>query len=194
MHKEEKSMIIISSRKFRDSQNEYLQKALSEEVILTTLKFGNFRLVPIIEGQEVDEESIIRKRGSRKANRKPIQGEVKEIQTSVEEQSIEEIPTIAGSRIENETIISQTIETEKEEVDDNAVLVPSSVLISEPNRIKPEMNTEKTETSATVFVDPSLYDENPTEYAKELEEERKMIEELRYKGFRKLLHNIGLKK
>ena len=187
-------MIIISSRKFRDSQNEYLQKALSEEVILTTLKFGNFRLVPIIEGQEVDEESIIRKRGLRKANRKPIQGEVKEIQTSVEEQSIEEIPTIAGNRIENETIISQTIETEKEEVDDNAVLVPSSVLISEPNRIKPEMNTEKTETSATVFVDPSLYDENPTEYAKELEEERKMIEELRYKGFRKLLHNIGLKK
>ena len=73
-------------------------------------------------------------------------------------------------------------------------MVPSTVLISEPNRIKPEMNTEKTETSATVFVDPSLYDENPTEYAKELEEERKMIEELRYKGFRKLLHNIGLKK
>lgn len=42
-------MIIISSRKFRDNQNEILRKALTEEVILTTLHYGNFRLVPLSE-------------------------------------------------------------------------------------------------------------------------------------------------
>lgn len=44
-------MIIISSRKFRDSQQEYFRKALSEDVILTTVHYGSFRLVPIIEGE-----------------------------------------------------------------------------------------------------------------------------------------------
>lgn len=47
-------MIILSARKFRDNQNEILRKALTEEVILTTLHYGNFRLVPIQEsGQTV---------------------------------------------------------------------------------------------------------------------------------------------
>lgn len=45
-------MIIISSRKFRDTQNNILKKAMSEEVILTTLHYGNFRLVPIHEGED----------------------------------------------------------------------------------------------------------------------------------------------
>ena len=40
-------MIIISSRKFRDNQNEILRSALTEEVILTTVHYGNFRLVPL---------------------------------------------------------------------------------------------------------------------------------------------------
>ena len=50
-------MIIISARKFRDSQNEILKKALSEEVILTTLHFGNFRLVPIVENKTEESEA-----------------------------------------------------------------------------------------------------------------------------------------
>lgn len=188
-------MIIISSRKFRDSQNEYLQKALSEEVILTTLKFGNFRLVPIIEGEDVEEESIIRKRASRKANRKPQQGEVKEkLKEESGVQSLKEKPSISVNAVENETKISHTIETIQENNEENLMVVPSTVQKAGPNISKPEVIQENTESRATVFVDPSLYDENPTEYAKELEEERKMIEELRYKGFRKLLHNIGLKK
>ena len=92
-------MIIISSRKFRDSQNEYLQKALSEEVILTTLKFGNFRLVPIIEGDDVDEESIIRKRASKKTNRKPLQGEAKEkLKEESGVQSLKEKPSISDNK------------------------------------------------------------------------------------------------
>lgn len=45
-------MIIISSRKFRDSQNEILRSALEEEVILTTIHYGSFKLVPIKEGEE----------------------------------------------------------------------------------------------------------------------------------------------
>lgn len=43
-------MIIVSSRKFRDNQNTYFEKANSEEVILQTLRYGSFRLVPVREG------------------------------------------------------------------------------------------------------------------------------------------------
>ena len=121
-------MIIISSRKFRDSQNEYLQKALSEEVILTTLKFGNFRLVPIIEGEDVDEESIIRKRASRKTNRKPLQGESKEkLKEESGVQSMEKTTIISENAVEKETRISQTIETIQENNEENLMVVPSTV-------------------------------------------------------------------
>lgn len=43
-------MIIVSSRKFRDNQNTYFEKANTEEVILQTLRYGSFRLVPVREG------------------------------------------------------------------------------------------------------------------------------------------------
>lgn len=43
-------MIIVSSRKFRDNQNSYFEKAKTEEVILQTLRYGSFRLVPVREG------------------------------------------------------------------------------------------------------------------------------------------------
>lgn len=42
-------MIIVSSRKFRDNQNAYFEKANTEEVILQTLRYGSFRLVPVRE-------------------------------------------------------------------------------------------------------------------------------------------------
>lgn len=42
-------MIIVSSRKFRDNQNTYFEKANTEEVILQTLRYGSFRLVPVRE-------------------------------------------------------------------------------------------------------------------------------------------------
>lgn len=65
-------MIIISARKFRDSQNEILKKALSEEVILTTLHFGNFRLVPIAENKTDDSETEPVRKKSRTAKSKVI--------------------------------------------------------------------------------------------------------------------------
>ena len=65
-------MIIISARKFRDSQNEILKKALSEEVILTTLHFGNFRLVPIAENKIDDSETEPVRKKSRTAKSKVI--------------------------------------------------------------------------------------------------------------------------
>lgn len=65
-------MIIISARKFRDSQNEILKKALSEEVILTTLHFGNFRLVPIAENKTDDSETESVRKKSRTAKSKVI--------------------------------------------------------------------------------------------------------------------------
>jgi len=45
-------MIIVSSRKFRDNQNAYFEKANTEEVILQTLRYGSFRLVPVRESDE----------------------------------------------------------------------------------------------------------------------------------------------
>lgn len=45
-------MIIVSSRKFRDNQNAYFEKANTEEVILQTLRYGSFRLVPVRENDE----------------------------------------------------------------------------------------------------------------------------------------------
>lgn len=65
-------MIIISARKFRDSQNEILKKALSEEVILTTLHFGNFRLVPIAENKIDDSETEPVRKKSRTEKSKVI--------------------------------------------------------------------------------------------------------------------------
>lgn len=65
-------MIIISARKFRDSQNEILKKALSEEVILTTLHFGNFRLVPIAENKTDDSETEPVRKKSRTVKSKVI--------------------------------------------------------------------------------------------------------------------------
>ena len=58
-------MIIVSSRKFRDSQNTYFEKAMTEEVILQTLHHGSFRLVPIREGDSVYSE--IRKASEEKS-------------------------------------------------------------------------------------------------------------------------------
>ena len=58
-------MIIVSSRKFRDSQNTYFEKAMTEEVILQTLHHGSFRLVPVREGDSVYGE--IRKASEEKA-------------------------------------------------------------------------------------------------------------------------------
>ena len=49
-------MIIVSSRKFRDNQNTYFEKANSEEVILQTLRYGSFRLVPVREGDAVYQD------------------------------------------------------------------------------------------------------------------------------------------
>lgn len=57
-------MIILSARKFRDNQNEILKKALEEEVILTTIHYGNFRLVPIREGEESKSEALPREEPS----------------------------------------------------------------------------------------------------------------------------------
>lgn len=128
-------MIIISSRKFRESQQEYFRKALSEEVILTTVHHGCFRLVPIIEGETAKENST-----------------------------------------------ASSIHSEKHEID----CVPPSC---DKECVKDRNENEKIEKSREpqlVFVDPSLYDSNPEQYAKELEEEKRMIEELQTTGLRKL--------
>ena len=99
-------MIIISARKFRDSQNEILKKALSEEVILTTLHFGNFRLVPIVENKTEESEAEPVKKKTRTSGSKgkaivhqqpPISGTALESMVDAGNLAAAESLTAAGS-------------------------------------------------------------------------------------------------
>ena len=100
-------MIIISARKFRDSQNEILKKALSEEVILTTLHFGNFRLVPIVENKTEESEAEPVKKKTRTSGSKgkaivhqqpPISGKALESMVDTGNLAAAESLTAAGSQ------------------------------------------------------------------------------------------------
>lgn len=197
-------MIIISSRKFRDSQNEYFQKALKEDVILTTLKFGSFRLVPIIEGeprQEIKDSSMEKGHEERPESvNRAIEEKQKEVRKARIISDYSPVETISEER---EAVIETKSGRDEIMIENN--MVPNNgtreiiddgdeILVPKPNeseeKMVPNMNSSEKQ---SVFVDPALYDTNPREYAKELEEERKMIEELRYKGIRKIIHNLGKK-
>lgn len=197
-------MIIISSRKFRDSQNEYFQKALKEEVILTTLKFGSFRLVPVIEGESREESmskmaiqepgmDVERASTPKKEVKEPVKkprviSEFSSMESGVND--FKNIPDHVDEAVVADVAIStfETSSIRKISDSEDEKMVPKP-LATNQNMVPNSVSTEK----QSIFVDPSLYDTNPREYAKELEEERKMIEELRYKGFRKIIHNLGKK-
>lgn len=135
-------MIIISARKFRDSQNEILKKALSEEVILTTLHFGNFRLVPIVENKTEESEAEPVKKKTRTSGSKgkaivhqqpPISGKALESMVDTGNLAAAESLTAAGSQA---AAAKGTTAAKKSAVrDENNLLFPDlfASIETEPN-------------------------------------------------------------
>lgn len=135
-------MIIISARKFRDSQNEILKKALSEEVILTTLHFGNFRLVPIVENKTEESEAEPVKKKTRTSGSKgkaivhqqpPISGNALESLVDTGNLAAAESLTAAGSQA---AAAKGTTSAKKSAVrDENNLLFPDlfASIETEPN-------------------------------------------------------------
>ncbi len=135
-------MIIISARKFRDSQNEILKKALSEEVILTTLHFGNFRLVPIVENKTEESEAEPVKKKTRTSGSKgkaivhqqpPISGKDLESLVDTGNLAAAESLTAAGSQA---AAAKGTTSAKKSAVrDENNLLFPDlfASIETEPN-------------------------------------------------------------
>ena len=135
-------MIIISARKFRDSQNEILKKALSEEVILTTLHFGNFRLVPIVENKTEESEAEPVKKKTRTSGSKgkaivhqqpPISGKALESMVDTGNLAAAESLTAAGSQA---AAAKGTTSAKKSAVrDENNLLFPDlfASIETEPN-------------------------------------------------------------
>ena len=135
-------MIIISARKFRDSQNEILKKALSEEVILTTLHFGNFRLVPIVENKTEESEAEPVKKKTRTSGSKgkaivhqqpPISGKALESMVDTGNLAAAESLTAAGSQA---AAVKGTTAAKKSAVrDENNLLFPDlfASIETEPN-------------------------------------------------------------
>ena len=135
-------MIIISARKFRDSQNEILKKALSEEVILTTLHFGNFRLVPIVENKTEESEAEPVKKKTRTSGSKgkaivhqqpPISGKALESLVDTGNLASAESLTAAGSQA---AAAKGTTSAKKSAVrDENNLLFPDlfASIETEPN-------------------------------------------------------------
>lgn len=196
-------MIIISSRKFRDSQSEYFRKALTEDVILTTVHYGCFKLVPVIEGEpRKNQEKEIVKLTDEMSSKTQLKSREEIVSSSVFDENYD----VAESRYQN----SGDNSTEAEKYTYTAVesgMVPNMDSVNEPNNVSMEGDNNNVKAisdsvvptssndsqSQSMFVDPSLYDSNPEMYAKELEEQRKMIEELRYTGFKKLMHKFTKK-
>lgn len=163
-------MIIISSRKFRDSQQEYFRKALTEDVILTTVHFGSFKLVPIIEGEprQVQEKVEVKKES------------VEKIVKTVEEEVIEKV---------TEPVITSQAATDDSKADTMSDGI-EIVAEDKPDVTPPSKPVETPHSSSNVYVDPALYDAYPEQYAKELEEERRMVEDLQTTGLKRLFKKI----
>ena len=147
-------MIIISARKFRDSQNEILKKALSEEVILTTLHFGNFRLVPIVENKTEESEAEPVKKKTRTSGSKgkaivhqqpPISGKALESMVDTGNLAAAESLTAAGSQA---AAVKGTTAAKKSAVrDENNLLFPDlfASIETEPNPDRDAMSGSASE-------------------------------------------------
>lgn len=190
-------MIIISSRKFRDSQSEYFRKALTEDVILTTVHYGCFKLVPIVEGEPRKEEMVVMPASESKKVRIQEEPQIVDPTTSVGTEIVAESKPVEVID-EFKTQVEKTEVSQARDINESTLSVQEYGSNTNENQIirtqieKPVVQEKKT-SNANVYVDPALYDAFPEEYAAELEAERKMIEELKYTGLRKFFHKIGKK-
>lgn len=235
-------MIIISSRKFRDSQKEYFKKALTEDVILTTVHYGSFKLVPVVEGEPrkdpIKPERITVSDGTKNRKRlkqaevfqdevsaSPIQAAGEETAADpqviqrdrfhaqdTEQNSEQESELKSESRVEQKPVNSpiQNLEEIQPKTTIQTAADIANVMTDDGTEIAAKTNaaehavsnttdkgTKHTEvvqhTSSNVYVDPALYDAFPEEYAKELEEEKKMIEDLQSSGLKRLFRKFSKK-
>lgn len=206
-------MIIISNRKFRENMVDYLKKAQTEDVIITTLRYGNFRLVPIIEGEpravEKTQDQVI-EAAVTKAHSSPAKTVTEEVKghayqedfipDTTEEKTEEEKPVFKYRDLTGTGMPSPKVELQVKHID----VMP---LENAENNVQPvhpeEQAYGKIETKPTndgvkaqeanVIVDPALYDAFPEQYAKELEEERRALESVRNKGLKGFFRNLGKK-
>lgn len=150
-------MIIVSSRKFRDSQNEFFELALEEEVILKTLHYGNFRLVPIREEKK--------KRGRKPKSVKDQKGVIVIPTPTIQTENIEIAP------------VQVTIETQPEEIIDIKNESPTVVVESENIPVQEE-NTNVNEQEETILEGNIIEDKTQEEIVKEPEAQVQVEEEI----------------
>lgn len=149
-------MIIVSSRKFRDSQNEFFALALEEEVILKTLHYGNFRLVPIKEEKK--------KRGRKPKSVKDQKGVIV-IPTEIATKENVVIETVQEPILENSEEIIE-IKNESSVIEKQEMIIPAESEETYVNKSDEEV-IEENIINETIHIE----DENKAEVINEVKED-----------------------
>jgi len=148
-------MIIVSSRKFRDSQNEYFEIARKEEVILKTLHYGNFRLVPIKEPKVKQEK---KKTAGKKSNAsiyipdELLKNIATVSQLSEKEEATSAITTLENDNLKKEIIQSPTPVVVEEPEHENTVETPIQTIESVSNIEESKVIEEVNKTEENVVI------------------------------------------
>jgi len=53
-------MVVVSSREFRANQKKYFDLAKNNDVVITSRKHGNYRLVPMSESDMIINEELLK--------------------------------------------------------------------------------------------------------------------------------------
>lgn len=59
------AMVIISSREFRANQRKYFDLAKSDDVVITSRKHGNYKLIPVSNNDKIVSGDILQARISK---------------------------------------------------------------------------------------------------------------------------------